>query len=339
MTAPLRIAILSFAHTHALSYVAALRAMPGVELLAADPDGATATDDAPRGAALAEELGVPYVDSYDEAFAWGPDAVVVTAENARHRDLVLRAAEAGAHILCEKPLATTAADARAMRDACLRAGVTLMVAYPVRFSPVFRDALDQLRSGRLGRVLGVTGINNGKLPEDRAWFTDPMLAGGGALVDHVVHCADLLDELLGERPSTVRAVSNRILHAQRDLDVETGGLVTIGYPSGVVATIDCSWSWPMSSPTWGGVTLQIVAERGTITLSPFGKGVPGHDAHGETWAPVGEDLDALLLAEFVAAVRDGRQAQPDAEVGIRTVEIVQAAQASAAGDGVPVALG
>lgn len=336
--APLRIAVLSFAHTHALSYVHALKQMPGVELIAADPDGSTAPDDAPRGAALAAELSVAYVETYDEAFSWKPDAVVIAAENSRHRGLVERAAAAGVHVLCEKPLATTVEDAIAMREACERAGVILMVAYPVRFSPVVRDAIAELRSGRLGRILGVTGINNGKLPQDRAWFTDPALAGGGALVDHVVHCADLLDELLGERAQSVRAVSNSILHAQQELAVETGGLVTIQYPSGVVATIDCSWSWPLSSATWGGVTLQVVAERGTVTVSPFAKGVAGHDAHGETWNPVGADLDALLLEEFVRALREKRQPQPDAGVGIRTVEIVKAAQASAARGGDVVVL-
>ncbi|WP_407358850.1 Gfo/Idh/MocA family oxidoreductase [Microbacterium sp. LTA6] len=336
--APLRIAVLSFAHTHALSYVQALKAMPGVELIAADPDGRDARDDAPRGAELAAELGVAYVDTYDEAFAWRPDAVVVAAENSRHRELVERAAAAGVHVLCEKPLATTVDDAIAMRDACDQAGVILMVAYPVRFAPAVRDAIADLRSGRLGRVLGVTGVNNGKLPQDRAWFTDPELAGGGALVDHVVHCADLLDELLGERAATVRAVSNGFLHADRELAVETGGLVTIQYPSGVIATIDCSWSWPMSSATWGGLTLQVVAERGTVTVSPFAKGIAGHDARGETWDPVGADLDVLLLEEFVAAVRGDRQPQPDAGVGIRTVEIAKAAQASAARDGEVVSL-
>ncbi|WEF21239.1 Gfo/Idh/MocA family protein [Microbacterium maritypicum] len=335
---PLRIAVLSFAHTHSLSYVHALKAMPGVELVATDPDGAAAADDALRGAALAAELGVAYVDTYDEAFAWKPDAVVIAAENSRHRALVERAAAAGVHVLCEKPLATTVEDAVAMQEACERAGVILMVAYPVRFAPSVRDAITELRSGRLGKVLGVTGINNGKLPQDRAWFTDPELAGGGALVDHVVHCADLLDELLGERAQSVRAVSNSILHAERELEVETGGLVSIRYPSGVIATIDCSWSWPMSSATWGGLTLQVVAERGTVTVSPFAKGVAGHDAHGETWSPVGADLDALLLDEFVHAVREGRQPQPDAGVGIRTVEIATAAQASASRGGEVVTL-
>ncbi|MFK4762183.1 Gfo/Idh/MocA family protein [Microbacterium sp. ZW T5_45] len=336
--APLRVAVLSFAHTHALSYVHALRSMPDVTLIATDPDGASAPDDAPRGAELAAQLGVEYVDTYDDAFAWKPDAVVIAAENSRHRALVERAAAAGVHVLCEKPLATTVDDAGAMREACERAGVTLMVAYPVRFAPSVREAIAELRSGRLGRVLGVTGVNNGKLPQDRAWFTDPELAGGGALVDHVVHCADLLDELLAERAESVRAVSNSILHGQRDLAVETGGLVTIQYPSGVIATIDCSWSWPMSSPTWGGLTLQVVAEKGTVTVSPFAHGVAGHDAQAETWIPVGADLDALLLEEFVRAVREGRHPQPDAGVGIRTVEIATAALASAARGGEIVAL-
>ena len=336
--APLRIAVLSFAHTHALSYVHALRAMPGVEIIATDPDGASAPDDAPRGAALAAELGVAYVDDYEEAFAWKPDAVVIASENSRHRALVERAAAAGAHVLCEKPLATSVEDAAAMRAACEAAGVTLMVAFPVRFAPSYRDAMAQLRSGRLGAVLGAVGANNGKLPQDRAWFTDPVLAGGGALVDHVVHCADLLDELLGERPHAVRAIANQALYGDRDLAVETGGMVTLQYPSGVIASIDCSWSWPVSSPTWGGLTLQIVAERGTITVSPFAQGVAGHDAHGETWDPVGADLDALLLAEFVAAIREGRRPQPDGDVGVRTVEIVTAAQASAARGGEVVTL-
>lgn len=337
-SAPIRIAVLSFAHTHALSYVNALKSMPGVELVATDPDGAAAPDDAPRGADLAAELGVRYMRDYDEVFAWAPDAVVVASENSRHRELVERAADAGAHVLCEKPLATTVDDAVAMRDACERAGVILMVAYPVRFAPTVRDGFAELRSGRLGRILSVTGVNNGKLPTDRSWFTDPSLAGGGALVDHVVHCADLLDDLLGERPTTVRAVSNRILHARQDVAVETGGLVTIRYRSGVIATIDCSWSWPMSSPTWGGLTLQVVAEHGTVTMSPFAKGVAGHDAHGETWDPAGADLDALLLEEFVHAVRAGERPQPDAGVGIRTVEIVKAAQESAARGGEVIAL-
>ena len=325
---PLRVAVLSFAHTHAIGYCRALAGRDDIELVAADPDGAAAPDDAPRGRELADALGVRYLDSYEEALAWGPDAVIVTAENARHRPLVEAAAAAGAHILCEKPLATTVEDAEAMLRAAERAGVTLMTAYPVRFAPAFADLVHRVRAGRLGTLLAVKGTNNGKLPSDRAWFTDAALSGGGALVDHVVHCADLLDELLAEQPATVHAVSNRILHPEAT--VETGGLVTAVYDSGVIATIDCSWSVPDSASTWGGLTLQVIGTRGSVTIAPFAPHVAGQTLDGPVWEPTGDDLDAAMIAEFIDAVRSGRPARPDGAVGLRTLRVVDAARRSAA---------
>ncbi|MGJ4843226.1 Gfo/Idh/MocA family protein [Leifsonia sp. Le1] len=337
VTRPLKIAVLSFAHPHAIGYCRLLAGRDDIELIATDPDGAAAPDAALRGEALAASIGVRYVADYEAALAWGPDAVIVTAENARHRPLVEAAAAAGAHILCEKPLATTVEDGRAMLDAAERAGVTMMTAYPVRFAPSFVDARARVRAGQLGDIIGIRGTNNGKLPADRAWFTDPALAGGGALVDHVVHCADLLDDLLGALPTTVRAVSNSILHADDALRVETGGLVTATYPGGVVATIDCSWTMPENAPTWGGLTLQLTGTKGNITIAPFAPHIAGQTVDGEVWEGVGDDLDALMLAEFLDAVRSGRAAVPDGQVGLRTLQVVDAARRSAV-DGQPVAL-
>nr|WP_279581239.1 hypothetical protein [Fodinicola feengrottensis] len=71
-----------------------------------------------------------------------------------------------------------------MIAACAAAGVGLMTAYPVRFSPAVRAAQQAVASGQLGKLVGLTGVNNGKLPSGRAWFADPDLAGGGALMDH-----------------------------------------------------------------------------------------------------------------------------------------------------------
>jgi len=331
-----RIAILSFAHTHALSYARILADRPDVETIATDPEGAAAADFGPRGAELARALRIPYVNSYDEAFAWGPDAVIVTAENSRHRELVERAASAGADILCEKPLATTLEDARAMLAAVERARVGLMLAYPVRFSATFAEARDRVRAGELGQIIGIRGTNNGKVPlADRAWFTDQELAGGGALVDHVVHCADLIDDLLNAQASTVYAVANRILHSDRGIDVETGGLVTLRYPSGVVATIDCSWSYPDAASTWGGLTLQLIGTHGTITIAPFAQHLAGYDARGAVFTPVGDDIDASMIDAFLSDRHHGRALRPDGAVGYRTLQIVDAARRSVV-SGMPV---
>ena len=215
--------------------------------------------------------------------SWEPDGVVVCAENALHRGLVELAARAGAHVLCEKPLATTLGDAQAMIDACAAAGVNLMTAFPVRFSPAFGALQQAVNNGSLGSVLAVTGTNNGRIPLDqRAWFVDPELAGGGSLMDHTVHVADLLDALLSPaRASRVYAAANRVLH--HDLvSVETAGLVSIGYDNGVCATIDCSWSRPLTYPTWGGLTLQVVGAGGLAEMDAFGQRVDGHAASGKS---------------------------------------------------------
>lgn len=336
--AKLRVAILSFAHTHAASYARHLVGLADVELLSSDPGGHLAPDAGPRGAELAQQLGIAYVPSYAEVFAWNPDAVIVTSENAGHRALVEAAAAAGAHVLCEKPLATSVADAQAMNAACDAAGVILMTAFPVRFAPSFRDVQARVQAGELGTMLGIRGTNNGKIPlANRAWFTDETLAGGGALVDHVVHCADLLDSLLGSRASVVRAVSNKVLHADKGISVETGGLVTLTYPNGVIASIDCSWSVPSAAPTWGGLTLEIVGTRGTMAIDPFAQRVSGYDADGPIWESIGDDLDGAMISEFLSAIRTGRTPQPDGKVGLRTQEIVAAARESSL-TGQPVSL-
>jgi predicted dehydrogenase len=206
-----------------------------------------------------------------------------------------------------------------------------MTAYPVRFHPAFRSVREAVRGGDLGRVLAVTGTNNGKAPlASRRWFVDRDLAGGGALMDHTVHLADLLDDLFGVQPAEVYAQVNRVLHAQ-DVDVETGGLLALRYADGVVATIDCSWSRPASWPTWGGLTLAVEGERGRLELDAFADHVEVFDDRaGLLWDPVGVDLDALMLDAFLAAVRSGRPAQPDGGVGYRTLQVVVAAYESVA---------
>lgn len=324
----MKIAVLSFAHLHAVSYVTCLKNL-GVEVLTADPGHHARPAGEAGGASLAAELGVAYVDSYEEALAWGPDGVIVCSENAQHRPLVELAAAAGAQVLCEKPIATTLEDARAMIEACAAAGVTLMIAYPVRFSSAFAALSQTVASGVLGTTLAVTGTNNGRIPLDsRSWFVDAAQSGGGSLTDHTVHVADLLDSLLGPARS-VYATTNRILHHDK-VDVETAGLVSIAYDNGVVATIDCSWSKPPSYPTWGGLTLQVVGTGGIADMDAFSQRVDGYSESGAhpQWLAYGTDSDAALVAEFVTSIAEGRAPQPDGEVGYRTLQIVAAGYAS-----------
>ena len=324
----MKIAVMSFAHGHAEGYIRLLQRVGDVELLAADPG--PHPEGEVRGAALADHLGIGCVDDYDELLGWAPDAVIVTSENVRHREHVEMAAAAGADILCEKPLATTWSDGLAMRDAVTRHGVALMMAFPVRFASTFTRLRREHETGLLGRVFAVRGANNGTLPTGRSWFTDPALSGGGALMDHVVHIADLVDALLGAEPERVTAITNRTLHAHR-ARAETAGLVSVEYGDGTIAVIDCSWSEADTAPVWGDVKISVAGTAGTVDVDVFGPAVRGLDAR--TGTPVvrryGQDFDRAMLNAFLDSVRSGSPMEPSIDVGLRTLSIVVAAQESA----------
>jgi 1,5-anhydro-D-fructose reductase (1,5-anhydro-D-mannitol-forming) len=335
-----KVGVLSFAHVHATGYARLLRDMPGVEVLTADPDAGSAPPGEVRGAALAEQLGVGHVATYQELFDWGPDAVIVASENARHRPLVELAAKHGVDVLCEKPLATTVEDGEAMVAACREAGVRLGVAYPVRFSPAYAALREAVRSGGTGPVLTVAGANNGGLPaEARAWFVDPQLAGGGAMMDHTVHIADLLDDLFdGARAVDVYAQGNNLMY-DGEVQVDTAGLVTVRYDNGAVATIDCSWSHPDHHPTWGGLELQLVGERATVEMDAFGQVVSGFDdvSRKGVLLPWGTDLDGAMVRTFLFGAADGEVRVADGEAGLRSLRVALAGYESArTGRPVPV---
>lgn len=323
-----RIAVLSAAHGHAAGYCQHLK-RAGAEVVLADPEGASGPC-GPRGRELADELGVAYVDDYAAALADRCDGAVVCSENTRHRPLVELAVTQAIAVLCEKPLATTVEDALAMCGAAERSGAILSVAHPVRYAPSYRRLADLVADRSLGDLLSVVGINNGMLPRDRAWFVDPQLSGGGAIVDHLVHCADLVDGLIGAVPAEVRAVANRTLAQDPSTEVETGGLVTVRYPSGAVATFDCSWSQPGGSPTWGGLTLDVIGTRGRTRIDPFSQHVAGYAGGKPQWLVFGADLDALMIRDFLRCVESGESLAVTAASALRVVRLLEAALQSAA---------
>ena len=333
MTDRLRVGLLSAAHVHADSYAAVLGAMPDVEFVGlADPDQG-------RGGTFAAAHSIPFLGGRDALLGERPDAVVVTSENAAHREDVEAAADAGAHVLCEKPLSTTVADARAIVEACAAANVRLMTAFPMRFSPPVRELASTIAAGGLGRVRAVAAVNQGQLPSrHRAWFADPELAGGGAVMDHTVHLVDLLRWILRREVVEVWATTNRILHADRTA-VETGGVVVVTFEDGVFSSIDCSWSRPDHYPTWGGLAMEVVTDRGIVELDAFRQRYTLHGAGDQhaSWTYWGTDPDRPMLRAFVDAARAGIDPPITGEDGLRAVEVVEAAYRSAA-SGDPVRL-
>ena len=329
----MKIGIMSFAHLHAEAYVHNVRAIPGVELLG------IADEDMARGRRFADQFGAHLFPSYEALLAAKPDGVLICSENSKHRPLVEMAAQAGVHVLCEKPLATTLADAEAIVTACRDAGIILMTAFPMRFSAPLVEVKARLNEGALGQLYCFNTTNQGRMPShERGWFVDKELAGGGAIMDHTVHLADSLRWLMGSEVVEVYAQSNHILHADK-VDVETAGLLMLTFANGVFATIDCSWSKPLNYPTWGGLTMEIISERGLTVVDAFSQNLNifNQEPAANSWAYWGSDANQGMVAEFVAAIRAGRATAVTGADGYKALQITLAAYQSAA-TGQPVRL-
>ena len=320
----MRLGLLSFAHVHAEAYAHNLGTMPGIEFVG------VADEDRARGGYYAHLYNAPLYPSYDSLLAEQPDGVVVCSENAKHRHLVELAAQAGVHALCEKPLATTLADAQAMLDACAQAGVILMTAFPMRFSAPLLEIKGLLERGGIGKVLACSGANQGQLPKRyRDWFVDKRLAGGGAVMDHVVHLADILRWYLGSEVVEVYAQLNRIMHRDA-VDVETGGLLMLTFADGTFASIDCSWSRPFNYPTWGGLTFDLIGQTGVVNVDAFRQNMVLYSNLNEhpSWLAWQSDPDRAMIADFVAAIRDQRAPGVTGEDGYKALEVALAAYRS-----------
>jgi UDP-N-acetylglucosamine 3-dehydrogenase len=318
-----RVGLVSFAHVHSPAYAAVLR-----DLEAADFVGIT-DEDAGRGAEAAELFGVRFFDSAGSLFE-EVDAVVVCSENRNHARDVIPALEGGVHVLCEKPISTTIEDARAMIQASETSGSQLRTAFPVRYLPCMVRARELVRGGALGRVLALNGTNHGQNPG--GWFIDPELAGGGAVMDHTVHLADVLRWMLDVEVKSVYAEIDSFFGAG---GTDDAAILTLELESGFVAdgafaTIDPSWSRGDGYPTWGDVTLRIAGTSGVLDVDPFAQPLRtfDHETGTPSWSYVGEDMNALMLADFLRGVAEGEPSGASGLDGLRTLEVVLAAYRS-----------
>jgi predicted dehydrogenase len=331
MSPPLGVALVGCAHTmHAWAYARALTASPAAHLVGVyDAD--------PRLAATIEhDFGTRRYDDAAELLG-RPDvqAAVVCSATVEHRGLVELAAAQGCHVLCEKPIATTVTDAQAMIAACAAAGVQLQVAFVTRFLPLIREVRVALEQGELGDVFAMVAGNRGRpplAPQYPSWITDPLLAGGGALMDHSVHLTDILRHLSGREVSSVSAEVDSLMWG---CGIDDIALMSLVFDDGMVASVDPSWSVPSDNPWDYDFSLQMVGTQGSLLIDDLGSSlqlVSRRYGAGLRLVPFGADVDALMLDGFLASVRAGELQPPCASGldGLRALEVALAGYASAA---------
>ncbi|MEM2617826.1 MAG: Gfo/Idh/MocA family oxidoreductase [Thermofilaceae archaeon] len=317
----LRFAILSFAHIHAWSYARVLKSLEEAELVA------IYDDDPERLKRAAEAYGVRdlYSDYQQLLKRSDIDAVIIASENAKHAELAVASAEAGKHIIVEKPLATTLEDAERMIKAAEKAGVKLQQAFVMRYHDATVAVKRMLDEGALGRILAITTTNHGKFPG--LWFDDPRLAGGGAVMDHTVHTADLMRWYTGDEADEVFAVIGKNIRPQ--LRSEDCALISLKFRGGVLGSIDCSWSRHEGWPIWGDVYLAIYGTEGFIAVDAFRPCINlVIDGRPLVWHYFGPDADYNMVKDFIYAVLEDRPPRASGYDGYKALEVALAAYES-----------
>lgn len=316
-----KIGMISFAHMHAMSYAACVQENPDAEFV-----GISDIDSA-RGKHVAQQFDTEYFESDEALFDAGIDAVIITTENARHREKTEAAAAAGLDVMCEKPISVSVEDAQAMIDACDEAGVQLMTAFPCRYGPAYIEVQKMVDAGDLGDILAIKGTNRGRNPG--GWFVEPELSGGGATMDHTVHVADLMRQITGAEVSEVFCQMDTFFNPE--LECDDAGLISMEFTSGCVGTLDCSWSRPPHFPIWGDATMCIIGSEGNAWIDLFREHVDVYqnDQQSYTWASYGSNTDYGLVAEFCDCVESGRPVPITGYDGLKAMEVALAAYESA----------
>lgn len=334
------------AHTHAAALATMEGAAEGARL------AAVCGRDAGRTAAFAAQYGArPYTDL--DALLADPDvdAVLLCTPHPRHAEEGVRAARAGKHVLVEKPLCLTAADADRMIAAARGAGVRLGVVSQRRLYEPVRRVRDAIDAGRIGRpVLGTLSLLGWRGPEYYAmdaWRGTWAGEGGGVLVNQAVHGLDLLLWFMGEVVEVQGAWAN-LNHP--DIEVEDTAVATLRFRGGGLGSVVVSNS--QNPGLWGrvhvhgsnGASVGVQTDGGSSFVAGVTTAVeppvndlwtvPGEEGLLAGWQAEDRERAArvdvmshyhrLVLEDFVAAVREGRDPLVNGEAGRATAALIEA---------------
>lgn len=320
--------VLSTANIGRAAVNPAIRASDNGELIA------VASRDAERAAAFAEQWDIArHYGSYQELLD-DPDidAIYNPLPNSLHLEWTVRAARAGKHVLCEKPLALNEAECLEMAAAAQANGVTLMEAFMYRFHPRTERVLELLREGALGEVRVIRSAFGFLLRRPDNIRFDPDL-GGGSLMDVGCYCVNVSRTMAGAEPVAVQATAN---WTDRGVDAEMVG--TLRFANGLLAHFDCSLTTERSE------FYEVVGTDGLLRIeSAFlpgkqevqilhGRGRQGVTSH----AVDGADEYQLMVEHFTDAVLNGRALRYSAHEAALNMRVIERLYRSARNGGAVV---
>jgi 1,5-anhydro-D-fructose reductase (1,5-anhydro-D-mannitol-forming) len=291
---------------------------------------AVVSSSAERARSFAEDLAVPrWYDTLESALADPEiDAVYVSTTNELHAQMTIAAARAGKHVLCEKPLATTLGDARAMAAACREAGVVLATNHHLRNAPTHRTIRGLIEEGAVGEVLAVRVFHAILLPPHlRTWRVSSAATGGGGVVlDITVHDTDVLRYLLGREVLEVVAMSTGA-----DGTVEDAVMGVMRFEDDVLASFHDAFT-----VAFAGTGLEVHGTDGSIVARDVMTGEPVGDVFLRRGAELSsvdvgprESLYVRGVRAFHDAVRGEGAPAVTGEDGIKSLAVALAVRESA----------
>jgi predicted dehydrogenase len=310
--APLRIALLG------TGWIMDFHARAAVEHPDTEPV-AVANWRAPSLAKLADRYGIRRTTTDWRALATDPevDAAVIGTPNALHAEQAIAFLEAGKHVLVEKPMARTVAEADAMVAAARGSGAWLMVAHCFRFHPDVRALRARVEGGELGEIVKTRSYGVHARWGPSGWFTDPELAGGGALLDMGVHAIDTTRYLLGD-PEPVRACAT-VGTRYGGYAVDDDAILLVTWSNGTNSVVEAGW-W---QPHLGGLEAdtELYGTGGYARVWDFTEPPDGYEHCTQS-------MYSAQFAEFVDAVQTGRQPRPSGADGRVVMQVVEQAYAA-----------
>lgn len=249
------------------------------------------------------------------------DAVYIITPNALHHPHTIRAANAGKHVICEKPMALNAREAQEMVDVCRKNGVQLLIGYRMHFEPKTQAVVQMQRDGELGKILFFQGLSGFRIGNPGQWRLTKKLAGGGALMDIGIYSVNGARYMVGEEPVWVTAQETKTNPDKFAEGVDETITFQLGFPGGAIAS--CLSTYNMNNLD----RFFLNGEKGFAELQPAtGYGpIKGRTHKGELTQThiTHQTLQMDAMAEIIL---DGKKAMipVDGEEGVKDMKILDA---------------
>ncbi len=330
-----RLAVVGLDHDHVWSLLKDIAGEPSAELVAIAESDPALVSKAQKEVPASVKFYTDYVEMLDQA---KPDAVIVATSNDRHLEILRQCAKRHIHYSTEKPMATSAADAREMERLAREANIKLMVNYWNAWVAPSHDLFHRVRAGEVGPIQKIIVQYGHRGPKEIGisqqfanWLYDPVKNGGGAIMDFGCYGAELSLWLKG-RPTRVYATTRK-MKVEQNNQVDDDATIVLDYPD-AAAIIEASWDWPYTKEQ-----VEVFGPKGSLLARHNTLQHRSADARGPNVAPDGESvtLDALPketsnpISYFVDCIRNNKPIEDpvSARLNVQVMEILDAARESA----------